>query len=154
MTMPGFEKAQRAYDNASPPEPYWVGEENMTCGKESERKVITPDVAKLIADMADPTPSPWKYPTEAEGVQAEFDYLKASVVRLKAMVDAIEETDLECSFEGKVDVAVGGDTAYWTCPVCGEDHEEDARDLFERDPDDEREARLERDAEDRFGDLP
>ena len=120
MTMPGFEKAQRAYDNASPPEPDWVGEENMTCGKESERKVITPDVAKLIDSMADPTPSPWVYPTEAEGVQAELDYLKASVVRLKKMVDAIEETDLECTFEGKIDVAVGGGTAYWTCPVCGE----------------------------------
>lgn len=120
----------------------------MTCGEEAPRKVITPEVAKLIADMADPTPSPWTYPTEAEGVQAELDYLKGKVTRLKSLVDAIEETDLECSFEGDVDVALGGQTLYWTCPVCGEEHEEDASDRFEEDPDDARDRLLDRDDDD------
>lgn len=154
MTMPGFDRAQRAYDNASPPEPDWVGEETMTCGVEADRKVITPDMAKLIDEMADPAPSPWQYPTEAEGVAAELAYLKAKAAYLKALVDATEETELECSFDGKVEVALMGGTLLWTCPVCGEEHEEDASDRYERDPDDEREARMERDAEDRFGDLP
>lgn len=152
--MNGFDRAQRAHDNASPPEPDWVGEEDVTCGTERGRKVLTVEMERLINAMDAPPTVTWVYPTEQDRLDAELSYLRGMVGRLAKMMDAVEATDLECSFDGTADVVLMGGRLLWTCPVCGEEHDEDAADRYERDPDDYRDEQMERAAEDRFGDEP
>jgi hypothetical protein len=61
--------------------------------------------------------------------------------------DAMKEMpvieDLVCEFDGEIDVQVTGDSRWWECPWCGQEHN-DTLD-YERDWDAEaKDARLER----------
>lgn len=80
-----------------------------------------------------------------EGVYQEMVYLvrhsgsgdsltrDKAVLRFNKLITEAPRVDVECPFEGKVDAQVDEGTAFWECPVCMYEHEEELD--MEPDPD-------------------
>lgn len=99
--------------------PAFENDEHRTCGVENVTLVTMPEGAaaainKVVNEMLKPE-------------VAENRAAWAS--RLQVAMADVEETEVaECPFEGEV--TVWGDefgVPHWTCPVCGNEHEEDPR---------------------------
>jgi hypothetical protein len=131
----------------SPPEPDWVGSMDRHCERESDRKIVTPVMLKLIEEMRQGPPADaWHREDDPD---ASLRWLSSKVDALIKDYDTNESVEFDCTFDGEVEAMTYGVTIYWTCPSCGYEHEQDATQEFEPDPDDERGMR-----EDWIGDQP
>jgi len=102
-----FERAQREYDNRTPPEPVWEGQIEVKCESEVNRQMVTPEMERLLNKLSSA-------------------YIDESVVtQLVNSWRYGESADLICTFEGEVDAyqMTRDGVLYWTCPVCGEERE-------------------------------
>jgi hypothetical protein len=122
-----------------PDEPDWVGQMEVTCSMtDVERQVITGEMEKNLRILAGgpvEISDPWSRSRSPEQVAA----LKQRIVD-RALADLIREwrrnetLTFACSFEGETEVTLGQGHAYWTCPVCGEEHDDTSGPLVDPDP--------------------
>jgi len=121
-----------------PPEPDFAGDDEFTCSAEIERKMITPDMTRHLTALRDGIvpPDPWAESRTPDMVAAYSERAKQrTIADLLREWRGIEEVLRTCGWEGEAHYVVVGDRLLWTCPGCGEEHDDPAdRD----DPDPER----------------
>jgi hypothetical protein len=125
-----------------PPEPDWVGPMEVKCSlTDVERKVITPSMQTHLKHLFDPLGSvadPWKATRTPEMVeQMRQRILARAIEELRREIGFAEELTFSCTFEGEAEVCIDRGQACWTCPVCGEEHQ-DSAEAFTEDPDPDR----------------
>jgi rubrerythrin len=111
-----------------PPEPEWMGTMEFTCSAESERRMVTPQLAEILKTMTEPITLPWTYSTlEAEqtAVIAAWEHRAA---RMRHALSHIEEQIRTCGWEGEADAVIERGRLLWECPACGEEHDDPAPD--------------------------
>jgi hypothetical protein len=116
-----------------PPEPDWVGQQDVTCSMtDVERKVITPAMQAILKRMFNPDTAvadPWLATRGPEEVAKMRERVIARAIGdLKREIGFAEELTFSCTFDGETEVTVIGDRLLWTCPVCGEEHDDTAED--------------------------
>lgn len=109
----GNEPHLRGWDDES--------DESVECGKGGYVKVFSADAERevrriqaLLAEIADGS----KPVSLAATLVGSLDYM------LKYRIEGVEVED--CPFMGDVTVSWSGKTGYWTCPLCGWEHEVEA----------------------------
>lgn len=121
-----------------PREPSWMGDMRRVCERDDDRYFITPAMAKLLEEMRQGPPAPlWR----EDDADAGLRWLSSKVHDFIREYDSLSPTALVCTFDGPVEVVQYGLTLYWTCPVCGFEHEQDVTAEFEPDPDAGRDER-------------
>jgi len=112
-----------------PPEPDWAGSDEFTCSSEVHRKFITPAMERILASFADAPLDPWAQGrTEDEREALRVRMMRSRVSELLREWARIEGMDRTCGWEGETDCYIVGSRVYWTCPVCGEEHDDPAND--------------------------
>ena len=96
-------------------------DETVECGKGGYVKVFTADadreikrIKALLAEIAEGA----KPASLAATLVVNLDYL------VKYHIEGVEVED--CPFTGDVTVCWSGKRGYWTCPLCGSEHEIEA----------------------------
>jgi len=130
-----------------PPEPEGAGTDTFTCSMEVTRKFITPDMERELVILRDGPKinDPWaaeRFPDEVE-IAKERSTRNAVQALLRAWKIAEDWTGT-CGWEGETDYAIWHGSIQWTCPSCGEEHDdEQAEDRWGPDPDERRKQMLE-----------
>jgi hypothetical protein len=122
-----------------PPEPDAEGTDTFTCSREVERKFVTPEMEQHLTILRDgpKVPEPWAATRDPEVVAQLVERARVRAVDnlLRAWKDAEEFTGT-CGWSGEADYEVWHGSICWTCPSCGEDHDdESAEDRWGPDPD-------------------
>lgn len=110
-------------------EPDWVGTMEFTCSSEVERKIITPTMTQILRSFGDEPIDPWaehRSPEQIERMRVRM--LESRVNDLLREWSLIEYTIFTCGWEGETEAVIQGERMLWTCPVCGEEHEDPAPD--------------------------
>ena len=133
-----------------PPEPDWEGSMERHCEADVTRKIVTPDMEKLLKELQDGRngfDTGWYNAlSDEEKAKADHRWLSGRVNMLVLAWRAGEEIDFVCTFDGEADAAIENGRVFWTCPVCGHEHDDEAAPEGP-DPDDWRDEQLERQAE-------
>lgn len=121
-----------------PPEPEFAGTDTFTCSMEVERKMVTPELARLIGELSVMPPDPWADTRpEAEVKEMRRRSVERKIGEVQRALSFIEETTRTCGWEGEADYCVVSNVIYWDCPACGTEHaDEHASDRWGPDPDD------------------
>lgn len=113
-----------------PPEPDWVGQMEVTCSlTDVERKVVTPEMVKYLTILRDGVayPDPWAALQSEEEMEEQRRRDRDNAARRLVWAwNRGEDLTFSCTFEGETEVALMGGRHLWTCPVCGEDHDDEA----------------------------
>jgi hypothetical protein len=122
-----------------PPEPDWAGQMEVKCSMtDVERKVITPSMQEHLKHLFSPLDSiadPWRETRTPEMVEQMRQRIVARAIEeLRREIGQAEELTFSCTFEGETEVTVGQGHAWWTCPVCGEEHDDTSGPLVDPDP--------------------
>lgn len=125
----------------NPPEPDWAGSDEFTCSSEVHRKFITPAMESILCSFSDEPNDPWAASRTDE--QIEQLRRRMTLSRVNSLLREwarIEGMDRTCGWEGETDCYIIGSRLYWTCPACGEEHDDPADDDEPTGPDTLKEA--------------
>lgn len=108
-------------------EPDWVGTMEFTCPSDNHRKMITPAMSVILRSFSDEPVDPWASTRTAEQVeQMRLRMMQSRVNDLLREWARIEGMDRRCGWEGEAECYVYNGRLLWTCPACGDEHEEPA----------------------------
>ena len=113
----------------NPPEPDWAGSDEFTCSSEVHRKFITPAMERILRSFREEPADLWaKHRTPEERQKMRVRIMQGRVNSLLVEWARVEGMDRTCGWEGEADCYIIGSRVYWTCPACGEDHDDPAND--------------------------
>lgn len=100
--------------------PDWEGEIRAVCNRGNvELTMFSPDDVATIKRVAAATGG------QGKGKQRDADIMQMTLRRsLSRMVTITLDV---CPFDGEVEAWEYHGVTHWTCPVCGDEHEEDSR---------------------------
>jgi hypothetical protein len=121
-----------------PPEPEWAGNDEFTCSAEVNRKFITPEMGRILASFGQQPLDPWAEHRSPEQIEAlRVRMMERRISELLREWARIEDMDRTCGWEGETECYIANGHLYWTCPACGEEHDDPA-DRVTEDPDPDR----------------
>ena len=110
-----------------PPEPDWVGQMELTCSSEVHRKFITPAMERILKSFGEEPIDPWAEHRSPEQVEAlRVRMMERRISDLLREWARIEGMDRTCGWEGEAEVVFFGTRMTWTCPACGDEHDDPA----------------------------
>jgi hypothetical protein len=119
-----------------PPEPDWAGSDEFTCSSEVNRKFITPAMARILKSFGEQPIDPWAEHRSPEQIEAlRVRMMESRINDLLREWARIEDMDRTCGWEGETDCYIVGLRVFWTCPACGEEHDDPADDDRPDEPD-------------------
>lgn len=111
-----------------PPEPdEWIGQMEFTCSMEVHRKMVTPEMERILRSFAETPADPWADQCTPEEVEAMR--VRMMVRRVNDLLrewGLIEGMDRTCGWEGETEAYIAQGRMVWTCPACGEEHDDPA----------------------------
>jgi hypothetical protein len=103
-----------------------------------ERKVITPSMQEHLKHLFNPDSAvadSWITTRNGMEVQHMRERVKnRAIEELRREIGQAEDLTFSCTFEGETEVVIGQGHAWWTCPVCGEEHDDTSGPLVDPDP--------------------
>ena len=105
-------------------EPEWAGTLNVTCEAEVERKTITPGLRDALKALIAGPADPWDVSslTEEQRLQRRVNAHQSLIQHVQVALAQITPREYVCGYSGPADVTLHHGRMLWTCPVCGEDH--------------------------------